>query len=124
LTETLTNSTTTLIVGSTNGFVAGQVLLLQHLQAPLERFECEPAIVASVNVNGTNVVLVTAPSQAVLPGDMIYQLTVGSTFVIGNATVSFSGAGVFSGQRQTPLLLLEGGSTNLTINAACATAVY
>lgn len=123
---TLTNSTTTLYVNSTNGFVAGQWVVIQHLWMNLPRFQNEAAVISAVQ-NTNQIVLVTAPVNAVLPGDVINQETAWASIPLTSSASpsSINGPGIFSGQRNEPFLFVAAGTgassadTNIinTINA-------
>lgn len=112
---TTTNITTSVNVNSTNGFVAGNVVVLQHLTIT-PRLQYERLVIASVqNTNGMTFTF--APNYPILKGDVINQEVVMSTLPIGASTVTLTGPGIVSGQRAEPWLIDEGGSTNTTINA-------
>jgi len=113
-----TNNATTITVGSTNGFTANTVIVVQHsgLNALLDRVQYERLQVSSV-ANTNQIVLVNAPLNTIQTNDVVYQETLMSSLPIGNATVTLTGPGVVSGFRGKPWLIDEGGSTNTTINA-------
>lgn len=123
-TANYTNSTTTVYVASTNGFSAGSYVVIQHVVAgALPRFRNEAAQISSVAA--TNIVLATAPTSTVVPGDIVNVEQSWATipFASSATATSINGPGILSGQRSEPFLLILAGSaagTN-TINAACAT---
>lgn len=122
-TATAANATTTNTVASTNGFAAGQWVVIQHLQVDNRRFRNEAVIISAVQ-NTNQIVLATAPVTAVAAGDIFDQQTAWSTIPLATSATSreISGSGIVSGQRSEPFLLTLVGSaagTN-TINAADA----
>jgi hypothetical protein len=144
-----TNTTTTNFVfvnagtgvGSTNGFAAGATLVIQHVPADTYEMAFVGSVTGtpvatniSVNQNGnyTNYViaLVTqvAPSNAVVPGDIIYlevtnvNGTLTGYIPVGVATNTLTSVGgFFVGKANKPLLMTIIGGTNATINAVNAT---
>jgi len=123
-----TNSTVTLVVVSTNGFTAGQYVVIQHLQIASARFRNECCQISSVNANGTNLVMVTAPVSPVLPGDIVNSETSWASIPVATSSTAreINGPGIMTGQRNEPFLLViqptvAATGTN-TIN--CANATY
>lgn len=121
------NSTTTLNVNSTNGFTAGQWVVIEHGAVSNPRLRNEAAIISSVNANGTNIVLATAPVTACAAGDNVRAQIANATIPLASSATAreINGAGIISGDKNRPLLLTLVGSaasTN-TINAASVSYV-
>lgn len=115
----LTNTTTTNYLTSSNSFVAGDWVIIEHLSLP-PRFQCEAGIVSSI-VSTNQLVLVQAAVNPVIPGDIIYRCIPQGTIPVANSTTAreiSNASGLISGQRGRPMLLtlLTAGAATNTIN--------
>lgn len=126
-------------VGSTNGIAVGSLLVVKHNTPDPPTYELlfgasviatavATNIAISPNGNSTNftytVTSGVAASNAVVPGDNIYLcVTNGAGYVpVGVATTNYAtSGGIYTGQRQKPLLLYTVGGTNAAITAVNAT---
>lgn len=111
------NSTVTLpVTTNINGFVAGAIVIIRHVAADTY----ERRVISSVTTS--TVVLTVAPTSATATGDQLYLATPAGYIPVGVATLSLTGPGIYSGQRQRPLLLdiQSVTGTNATINAVAA----
>jgi hypothetical protein len=120
------SSSTTNVVNSTNGFVVGNWVVIQHTALPA-RFQCEAAIISSMDLTN-HIVLVTTPVNAVAAGDIINAEVPWQTIPIASSATAreISNAnGIISGQRTEPLLLtiISAGAGTNTINAATVTFI-
>jgi hypothetical protein len=116
-------------VSSTNGFTAGQFVVIQHVAMhPLKRFSCEALIISAVQTtNGVpEIVYGTAPIYPVAVGDIVNGETLSGSIPVATSTtvpLNLLGPGILAGQRNEPLLLVAqstGGVGTNTINAATA----
>lgn len=137
-----TNTTTIYYVNSTNLFVPGDLVVIEHMNATntynipssyemgfLSTFGAAVAtnVVNSGGATGsytnyvytmTNAVAAVSPIQI---GDNIYQMTKGGNIPVGATTITPSSAGgLYSGRRGSPLLMVLTGTSACTINAASA----
>lgn len=115
-------SANTYPVSNTNG-LAGSVIVVRHVSNDTY----ERALVSSIG-DSTNVVLTAAVSQAIMPNDILYQMTPAGSI----ASVTNSGAGTFgvrligdaivAGQPGKPLLVdvISGAGTNAVVNLLTA----
>jgi len=123
---TATNTTTTNFVNSTNGFVAGNWLVINHTTLAT-MLESEARLISAVQ-NTNQIVLTTATTYPVLPGDQVFQETAGASVSIASsasASTVLNGPGIVSGQAGLPLLLTvssTGVGTN-TIDAVNCTFI-
>lgn len=121
-----TNSANTLTVNATNGFTAGQVVLIQHAGLGLlPRFQSEYAVVSAVQ-NTNQIVLATNAVNPVVPGDIVWQETSAGSIPVASSTSAQSliGPGILAGDRREPFLLVLSSSNGTnSINTACATYV-
>jgi len=121
---TATNTTTTNFVNSTNGFVAGGWVVINHTTLPT-MIESEARLISAVQ-NTNQVVFNTAATYPVVPGDQIFVENAGATISIASsasASTVFNGPGILTGQASSPLLLVMSStvaSTN-TIDAVNCT---
>jgi len=114
-----TNTTVTCPVASTNGFAtAGRIVVLQHA-GKNPHIAYERLIVASAS--GSNIVFTAAPSTAVAAGDGFFLQQLAGSIPTTTTNISIAGSGIISGENGKLLLLDCSGTTNATINAACAT---
>jgi hypothetical protein len=125
---TYTNSTTQIMVQTTNGFLASDVIVIKHLQND----SYEKRILASggsFSTGATNLVVTVAPGEAVLPGDMIYRCaTANAGYIamptnataVGGFSLSLQGNYIYAGQRGLPLLMELDATTTGNINSAMA----
>ena len=67
---------------------------------------------------GTNLVTTVATTNFV--GDLVWPLAVAGSIPVGVGTKEINGAGIFCGEPGEPLVFEITGTTNSTINAACA----
>lgn len=108
------NNTTNFPVSSTNGFATGGIVVVRH--STNDTYETR--YVFSVP-SATNVVLSpSAPSPAVIVGDLLYPVTTAGNIPVNATTLSLSGSGIYSGQPGKPMLISIVGGTNATVNAA------
>jgi hypothetical protein len=110
-----TNATVSVPVGSTNTFVSGDVIVIQHLAD--DTYERR---VLTTFTSSTNLTLTVAPTSAVVPGDLIYRATTAGFIPCGAATLSLTGSGIYSGQPGKPLLLEVDCTSAGQVNAVCA----
>lgn len=110
-----TNSTVTLSVSDTNGFISGTVIVIQHLAT--DNYEKRTL---TTMTTATNLVTTVAPLEAVVPGDIIYAVstTGAASLKWGASTNNLNGGGgpIFVGQKAKPLLVEITGTTLLGIN--------
>lgn len=110
-----TNSTTTLSVNRTNGFSSGDVVIIRHLTDD----SYEKRILTTMTAS-TNLITTVAPLGAVVPGDIVYRCTTtgAGTIYWGASTnsINASGAPLYVGQKDTPLLLEIDATTAGAIN--------
>ncbi len=113
-----TNATVTLSVTQTNGFSSGDIIVIRHLLTD----NYERRILTTMTAS-TNLIVTVAPLEAVVPGDLIYNMkTANAAFIkIGATTNSFNGGGgpLLVGQKGFPLLLEVTSTTLGALNAAC-----
>ena len=86
--------------------VAGNYVVINHTYLPTA-IESEARLISSVG-NTNQLVLTTAPTYAVAPGDVIYNETAGAAITIASSTTTpttFTGPGILSGQPGLPMLL-------------------
>ena len=115
---TAVNTTTSCPVARTNGFAAGDVVVLQH-QGLDGHVAFERLNISSLG-SPSKLVFAVAPATAVAAGDVFWQQTVAGTIPTGNATISLVGDGIVSGSPSVPLLL-DCSAVGVTINAVNAT---
>jgi len=119
--EAFTNSTTRLDVVQTNTFAPSGVVVIRHIQN--DWYEKRTiAAGAAWSTGATNIVLTAAPLQAVIPGDIIYQVTTtgAASIPVGATTLNLSGWDIITGEGGRPLLLEINGTSSATLNAASA----
>lgn len=120
-----TNSTVTLFVDNTNGFVLTDTYLIQHRAS--DTYEKRTGT-ASGQTAATNLVVTAATQGAVIPGDIVYDLTLtGQPTLAWNAVTNgvSSGAGfLFIGQAGLPLLVEIPSLTTATAYMNDVTGVY
>lgn len=125
---TLTNTTTTNFVALTNGFLAGDVVVVQHTadKTRLVRWQCERLEITSLQATN-QIVFTTAPIYPVIPGDLILKETSVGTIPVGNATITLTGQGIITGARGKPFLIdlfpSTSSATTATINSVNANYV-
>lgn len=114
------NATTNVPVIRTNGFTAGDIVVLRHKATDTY----ERRIVGTFYTNNS-VPVTVAPTVATAAGDILYKcVTTGAgTIPIGATTNSINGPGIYAGQRGLPLLIDLDGTSAVQINAATATYV-
>ncbi|HVX56971.1 MAG TPA: hypothetical protein VHA37_04515 [Candidatus Saccharimonadales bacterium] len=109
------NTTTSLPVNTTNGFLSGDVIVIRH--AATDSYE--KRILTTYTTVGTMNVTV-APTTALAAGDTIYDVSVAGAIPWGPLTNTITGAGICSGQPGMPLLLDITGTSSCAIWSACA----
>lgn len=113
-----TNSTTSLPVNQTNGFASSDIIIIQHVNT--DTYERR---VLTTFTSSTNLTVTSAPSTAVIPGDIIWD--VGQTAVanvpVGNTNISLIGNGLFAAPPGQPVLLDLDGTSACSINAVSGT---
>jgi hypothetical protein len=107
--------TTNFVCSATNGFVAGDILLIKHTSSDTyERLPC-------FAVQNTNQIVVKYPPiSQVNNGDTIWRAKPAGAIAIGAASNTVpTGAGMFiyAGQYDKPLLIEINGTSTATINA-------
>lgn len=111
-----TNSgTTNFICSATNGFAAGNLVVIKHVTS--DTYERLP-LQAVQNTN--QIVVKFPPISQVNPSDIIWLANVAGAIPIGGATNSVpTGSGLFlyAGQFGKPLLIEIGGTSTATINS-------
>lgn len=123
--EKFTNSTTRLDIAATNGFAPSGTIIIRHvLNDTYEKRTI--AAGASWSTGATNIVLTAAPLQAVIPGDLIYQVTTtgAASIPCGAATVNLSGNNIITGEGGRPLLVEIDGTSAATLNAVSCVYLY
>jgi hypothetical protein len=113
-----TNSTTTLFIEGTNGVTTNaQIIVIRH--ADTDTYERR---ITTGSTATTNLIVTSAPSQTVRPGDLIYQMTGTNTipWIAGTNSIG-PGPGIYAGQAGKPLLFEINGTAACQINAWCAT---
>ena len=121
----LSNSTTTIYVNSTNGFLAAAWYVIHHT-ANEARFADEAVFVTTLQ-NTNQLVANTTPLYTVAAGDNIYQETLSAATILTSQAASSTqvGPGIFTGQKSKPFLLLltptGGGAGTNTIDGCNAT---
>lgn len=141
-----TNTTTVFYVNSTNLFVSGDILVIEHISATnnpdvpntyemgvLGGFGARVLtnVITSGGATGTytnyayTMTNAVTGTNAIAVGDNIYQMSTvqAGTIPVGVATKELNGSGIFSGQMSKPLLITIIGGTNATINAVSANFV-
>ena len=119
------NAGTTNFVFATNGFAAGQWVVITHLAMP-PRVRNEAALIVTVQ-NTNQVITATASTTATAVGDVLYAMLPGpvipvSQLTTGPTVASINGTGIITGQRERPWLMVvssTGVGTNYfnTVNA-------
>lgn len=115
LAVTVTNSTVNLYVARTNGYVSGDIIIIQHKAN--DNYERR---VLTTSLASTNLVVTVAPTQVTVPGDIIYRAATAGSIPVGATTKELSGPGLYSGQAGKPLLFEVDGTNAPSINAAAA----
>lgn len=141
-----TNTTTVFYVNSTNLFVSGDILVIEHISATnspdvanvyemgvLGGFGARVLtnVITSGGATGTYTNYVytmtnaVTGTNAIAVGDNIYQMSTvqAGSIPVGVATKELNGSSIYSGQVSRPLLITIIGGTNATINAVSASYV-
>lgn len=112
-----TNSTVTLSVSQTNGFISGDIIVIRHLLT--DNYEKRTLTTMGA---ATNLIVTVAPLEAVVPGDLIYNMKTANAALlkIGAVTNSINGGGgpLLVGQKGIPLLLEVTSTTLGALNNA------
>jgi hypothetical protein len=112
------NSTTRIDVANTNTFVAGDVVIIQHVAG--DTYERR---VITASTGATNLVTWWAPATACAAGDLVYRCTkIGNGIPVGATNFIWAGTGLIAGQAGAPLLIDLDGTSAVSIN--CITARY
>lgn len=113
----ITNGTVTLSVSQTNGFISGDIIVIRHILT--DNYERR---ILTTMTTATNLVVTVAPLEAVVPGDLIYNMKTANapSVKIGAVTNSFNGGGgpLIVGQKGIPLLLEVTSTTLGSLNGA------
>ena len=122
-TESLTNSTVTLPVASTNGFLVGDVVIARHLADDTY----EKLILTTFTTNNA-LTTTLAPQETTVPGDILYRCTTNGApcFVLttnsmqgASQILQLNGGPIMAGQPGKPLLLEVKGTSSATLQNVC-----
>lgn len=109
------NVTVQIPVASTNGFGAGNIVIIRHKLNDVYERRVVDTFTLATNINVT-----VAPSFTVQPGDFIYKCSTNGSIPVGAATKELNGSGIYSGQKGLPMLIEVNGALSCQLNSAAA----